>query len=57
MRKTSLNWKQVVGLEPISKEDFAKALEESEKAIKNGDVISADKAYAEFIYHCADYNI
>ena len=46
-----------MGLEPISKEDFAKALEESEKAIKNGDVISADKAYAEFIYHCADYNI
>ena len=37
-----------MGLEPISKEDFAKALEESEKAIKNGDVISADKAYAEF---------
>ena len=34
MTKTVLNWKQVVGLEPISKKDFAKALEESEKAIK-----------------------
>ena len=46
-----------MGLEPISKEDFAKALEESEKAIKNGDVISADKAYAKFIYDCLNHNI
>ncbi|MBQ8992314.1 hypothetical protein IJ103_00870 [Candidatus Saccharibacteria bacterium] len=47
MNKSVLNWRQVVGLEPMSEEEFHASIESGIEEAENGELIPAKRVFAE----------
>lgn len=46
MNKSALNWKQTIGLEPMTEEEFRASIEADLKEVENGELIPAEKVFA-----------
>ncbi len=46
MSKSVLSWKQTIGLEPMTEEEFHTSIEADLKEVESGELIPAEKVFA-----------
>ena len=46
MINTAQNWKQMIGLEPMTEEEFRASIEAGLKEVESGELVPAEKVFA-----------